>query len=279
MYTFQIEVERGERFKFGKNWSKFLLFLDEERIVEAEKSLKNMLRLNDLEGKSFVDVGSGSGLFSLAARRLGAKVFSFDYDPDSVACTKKVKELYFPNDENWKIEEGNVLDRDYLNSLGQFDIVYSWGVLHHTGAMWDALENVTMLIKDGGVLYISIYNKQPWLSKYWMAVKKIYNKSPKFIKFLLIIFYTIYFTSILFLADILRGRNPFTRYSGKGRRGMSVFHDIIDWIGGYPFEVAAPEEIINFYYQRNLTLINLKTCAGKHGCNEYVFIKNNGLKT
>src|SRR6185369_14036983 len=130
------EVNAGERFEFGKNWSRFLALLDERRIKEAEDSLKRMLEVETLEGKSFVDVGSGSGLFSLAARRLGAKVHSLDYDPNSVACTAELKRRYFPNDLSWRVEEGSALDRKYLASLGTFDVVYSWGVLHHTGKMW-----------------------------------------------------------------------------------------------------------------------------------------------
>ena len=125
------EVARGQRFEFGKNWSRFLALLDDQRILDAEGSLKRMLELETLEGKSFLDAGSGSGLFSLAARRLGARVHSFDYDPHSVACTAELKRRYFPNDSSWKVEERSVLDQGYLGSLGTFDVVYSSGVLHH----------------------------------------------------------------------------------------------------------------------------------------------------
>ena len=127
------EVASGERFEFGKNWARFLAVLNEERIAEAENSLRQMLECETLQNKTFLDIGSGSGLFSLAARRLGAEVFSFDYDPNSVGCTRELRRRYFENDGQWRVEEGSALERKYLESLGKFDIVYSWGVLHHTG--------------------------------------------------------------------------------------------------------------------------------------------------
>jgi len=126
-----LEIESGERFKFGENWQAFLSLLNDERIIQAEKSIKKYLQIESLEGLSFLDVGSGSGLFSLAARRLGAQVHSFDYDPQSVQCTKELKNRYFKDDDKWVIEQGSVLDDKYLSQLGKFDIVYSWGVLHH----------------------------------------------------------------------------------------------------------------------------------------------------
>ena len=117
------EVTSGERFEFGKNWSAFLSVLDDERIAKAEESLKEMLECDDLTDKTFLDIGSGSGLFSLAARRLGAKVYSFDFDSNSYACTKELRRRYFANDENWTVEQGSALDFKYVESLGKFDIV------------------------------------------------------------------------------------------------------------------------------------------------------------
>ena len=55
---------------------------------------------------------------------------------------------------------------------------------------------------------------------------------------------------------------------------MSAFIDLQDWVGGYPFEVAAPDKIFSFYIQKNYTLKNLLTVLGGHGCNQYVFQKN-----
>ena len=130
-----------ERFEFGANWLRFLKSLTDDRIAKAEASLLKPLGLTTLEGKTFLDIGSGSGLFSLAAHRLGATVHSFDFDPKSVQSTMGLRNRFFPDSQRWTIEQGSVLDADYLRSLGTHDIVYSWGVLHHTGHMWDAIRN------------------------------------------------------------------------------------------------------------------------------------------
>ena len=266
----------GNRFEFGKNWEKFLKTLDETRTWEAEKSLKTMLEIEKLNNKRVLDIGSGSGLFSLVARRLGATVHSFDYDPISVACTEELKKRYYLNDSQWKIEQGDVMDSAYLSTLGKFDIVYSWGVLHHTGNMWEALQNVAFLVEREGTLFISIYNDQGILSQYWKLLKKIYNRSSKPIKILLTLWVGLFLESSGIAIRLLRGQNPlpFKNWAEKKKdRGMSVWHDLVDWVGGYPFEVAKPEAIFDFYRKRGFQLVKLKTCAGGMGCNEYVFIK------
>jgi 2-polyprenyl-6-hydroxyphenyl methylase/3-demethylubiquinone-9 3-methyltransferase len=136
----EAEIQSGSRFRFGANWTRFLAVLDEARIADAETSLRAMLAVADLRDRRFLDIGCGSGLFSLAARRLGAQVHSFDFDLQSVACAQELKRRYFPQDSAWRVEQGSVLDSQYIRQLGKFDIVYSWGVLHHTGSMWIAIE-------------------------------------------------------------------------------------------------------------------------------------------
>src|SRR5512145_1886191 len=176
------EVARGERFEFGKNWRRFLGGVRNEHIVTAESSLKLMLEIDSLAGLSFLDIGSGSGLFSLAARRLGARVHSFDYDPQSVACAAELRRRYFPCDGGWVVEEGSALDAGYLARLGHFDIVYSWGVLHHTGRMWQALENAGLSVAPGGRLFIAIYNDNGSKSRRWARIKHAYNNLPRLLR-------------------------------------------------------------------------------------------------
>lgn len=257
------EVKSGERFQFGENWNRFLSVVDEDRIREAEATLRQMLDVESLAGKSFLDIGSGSGLFSLAARRLGAKVYSFDYDPASVACTREMKRRYRAGDVDWSIDEGSVLDADYVKGLGQFDIVYSWGVLHHTGNMVAAFENAANALKSGGALFIAIYNDQGVISRYWTSVKKMFNRWPLFRPFLIAL-HAPYLLFLRFAVRLVLGRL-------KLERGMSMWHDMLDWLGGYPFEVAKPEVVLEFFLPRGLELKKLRTCAGRMGCNEYVF--------
>lgn len=265
-----LELQRGERFGFGANWARFLSGLSDERIEEARTSLRRMLNVESLEGKSFLDVGSGSGLLSLAARMLGAKVYSFDFDPRSVECTRELKRRYFPEDD-WIVEPGSVLDRGYLARLGQFDVVYSWGVLHHTGRMWEALDNILPLVSRGGQLFIAIYNEQQFFSGYWVFIKRLYNWSWPVVRRLLEYGFFLFFAVGHLTVDLLRGKHPGDRYRGAGSRGMSLYYDTADWIGGWPFEVAKPEAVLAFVIKREFVLTQLVTCGGKHGCNEFVF--------
>jgi 2-polyprenyl-6-hydroxyphenyl methylase/3-demethylubiquinone-9 3-methyltransferase len=203
-------------------------------------------------------------------------VHSFDYDPQSVACAAELKQRYFPGDVLWTIEEGSVLDPSYMGSLGQFDVVYSWGVLHHTGHMWTALDQVAPLVADEGKLFIAIYNDRGGASRRWLAVKRFYNRSPRPIQLMLVLTIGTYFQAREALSRMVRLQNPLpSRQRQPVRvRGMSVWYDLVDWVGGYPFEVAKPEQIFDFYRERGFELERLKTDAG-HGCNEYVLRKAN----
>jgi 2-polyprenyl-6-hydroxyphenyl methylase/3-demethylubiquinone-9 3-methyltransferase len=267
------EVSAGQRFEFGKNWARFLAALSPEKIARSEKALQTMLGRTSLDGSSFLDLGSGSGLSSLAARNLGASVVSVDYDPHSVSCTAELRRRYHAGDPDWRVLEGSVLDPGFLASLGQHDIVYSWGVLHHTGAMWQALDNVIANVKPGGTLFIAIYNDQGTPSRRWLSIKRLYNRLPPGTRWPLVIGCCVKLGWRSFLKDILKGQ-PLHHVRTYGQeRGMSYWTDVVDWVGGYPFEVAKPEQVFEFYRDRGFALQQMRTEGGSLGCNQFVFTR------
>lgn len=265
------------RFEFGRNWARFLSLIDEERVRVAEASLRELLDAETLGGRSFLDVGSGSGLFSLAARRLGARVHSFDYDADSVACTAELKRRYFPDDAQWTIERGSALDAGYLEKLGSFDVVYSWGVLHHTGNMWTALDLVHRRVAQGGQLAIAIYNDAGGRSRRWRAIKRFYVSLPRPLRPVLAAVVMVPGELRALAGAVLGGRpseyvDSWTRY-GAVKRGMSRWRDHIDWVGGYPYEAARADQIFAFFRSRGYDLTQLRCSSGLLGCNEFVFTR------
>lgn len=259
----------GIRFRFGANWSDFNRHVDEDRVREVRESIA--ARLGDIEGSSFLDAGCGSGLFSLAATQLGASpVHSFDIDGESVATASALRQRFEPATPSWKIERGDVLDAAYIEALGRWDIVYSWGVLHHTGDMRHAWENVARTVAPGGRLFISIYNDQGRKSRLWSMVKRSYHLVPESLRSLFVVLVMIPREALFALK---RGPVGYVRAwrSYKHNRGMSRWHDAVDWVGGYPFEVAKPEDVFDFFRARAFILEWMVTCGGGLGCNQFVF--------
>ena len=278
MLDSRTEIDAGQRFAFGANWKSFVRLVDDQRIATATDSLTTALGVEDLSGRSFLDIGCGSGLFSLAAHRLGARVHSFDFDPDSVQAAMTLRERYAP-DSAWTVETGSILDPAYTAGLGRFDVVYSWGVLHHTGRMWTALDAAIDLVAPGGLLYVSIYNDQGFASRNWTRVKRRYNRSGRVGRTLLVGLSAAYLFRhwpLRLLLRVLRPSPGGPVTPAPRTRGMSRWHDLVDWVGGYPFEVARPEEVFRRVCAHGFELRHLTTCAGGLGCNEYVFERVDG---
>ena len=272
------QVSAGNRFEFGANWQRFLRLLDDRRIAVAEESLRSMLEVDRLDGRTFLDAGSGSGLFSLAARRLGARVTSFDFDPQSVACTTELRRRYFTDDAEWVVREGSVLDESFVSALGRFDVVYSWGVLHHTGSMWRAIDLAQRAVAPGGRFFIALYNDQGMRSVVWKHLKRLYC-SGAIGRAVVTAICVPYFVGRRLISDVVRGRNPFEHYRQyRANRGMSVVRDWVDWLGGYPFEVSTPTATFDFLRARGFRLDRLISTLGS-GCNEFVFTRDRDVAT
>ncbi len=261
-----------KRFEFGKNWYDFIRkHCSDENIETSKKHILDFLEVPDLMGKSFLDIGCGSGLHSLAALDAGAAlVHGFDYDPDSVRATKYVQDLR-GNPSNWSAEQGSVLDTGFMEILSSYDVVYSWGVLHHTGDVWQAIRNAAQRVAPKGVFYIALYSADVQVDpppEFWIDIKKKYVAAGYWKRRQMDIWYVWRF---------MMGCNIFALplvvkrfYTHKKNRGMSMFTDIRDWLGGWPMEFVRDQEAVEFCERLGFKLVKMKT---GEACTEFLFAR------
>jgi SAM-dependent methyltransferase len=280
------ELREGRRFGFGRNWSRYAESVDAEAVSEAERSLVALLepsgltRAGRIDGLRFLDAGCGSGLFSLAALRLGARVVAFDFDPRSVLTTRRlIAENAAPaalESGRFSLLHGSVLDEDFMTGLGDFDVVYSWGVLHHTGAMWEACRRAAGAVRPDGALIVALYHDAGRMSVAWWWVKRLSASLSGPLQTALAGLLLLPIELFALVRSLLR-RDPvgyvrrWSRY--RSLRGMSRWHDHLDWVGGFPYEWATPDEVIAFHRELGFTH-RLTVDAIAWGCNEFTFVRS-----
>ncbi len=253
------------RFAFGKNWQSYSAnALTARRIEQARHAFGELLAEIDLDQKRFIDIGFGQGLSLVVAVEMGADVLGIDIDADNLEALKTTQQA-MGSDKPLRTRIVSILDDEFVQSArAGFDVVHSWGVLHHTGNMYKAIENACALVADGGYFVCSIYNKH-WSSPIWKIIKWSYNKLPRPVQQLAIgLFYPVIFTA----KWIVTGRNP-----RKKDRGMDFLHDVVDWVGGYPYEYAGREEIRDFVCRQGFECLKIRRARVPTGCNEFIFRK------
>ena len=271
MYSEKEKYDVATHFSFGKNWASYSDKIDNVRIESAREGLHKLISPAELKDKSFIDIGCGSGLHMLCALQSGVDyAVGIDFDQDSVSTTKQVLQNNYAA-SNYKVIAGNILE-DKMQELGKFDVVYSWGVLHHTGDMLKAISNSAALVCDSGKFILALYKKTPRCDR-WINIKRFFARSNRFVKFVLTLFYV----AATFIAPILLLRNPFKNIVQRGR-GMNVWNDAVDWLGGYPYESINISELEVFMKKEGFNLLksfDTKPGSGRFssGCAEYVFQK------
>jgi SAM-dependent methyltransferase len=246
--------------------------LDKNHVEQARKDFNKLFAGISLKDKSFLDIGFGQGIGLFLAASKGANVVGCDINPKCYEAFDNNKR-FFPSLDtvNFLTVIGSILSKACIDELqkaigGKYEVVHSWGVLHHTGNMRKAINNALSLVKPGGYLIISIYNRH-WSSLFWKIIKYIYTRLPKvWQKGMVNIFYP-----LIFIAKLLVVRkNPL-----HSSRGMDFYFDVMDWIGGFPYEYASKDGLLKIVESYNLELVNFFPPKVPTGCNEFVFKLNN----
>jgi 2-polyprenyl-3-methyl-5-hydroxy-6-metoxy-1,4-benzoquinol methylase len=263
----QMHTNKATSFNFGVNWHNYSAkYLDETELESALKSLAELVGVENITDKSILDIGCGSGIFTIAASKLGAiKVVGIDISKESIETSLSNKHRFLP-DGNIEFLHKSVFDEN-IRQLGTYDMVYSWGVLHHTGDMWRAIDISSKMVAAKGLYVIAIYNKH-WSSTLWTKIKYLYNISPAFVQKLMVYSFAVIIAIAKFMVT---GKNPFK----KKRRGMSFYYDVVDWLGGYPYQYASKAEIKKFMEAKKFELIKVTSPAVPTGCNEFLFLNKN----
>ncbi|MBL0672685.1 class I SAM-dependent methyltransferase [Aeromonas hydrophila] len=263
------DIQKELRFEFGANWQSYLDHnLSPERIAQARQHLLSFIGREDLRGLRILDIGSGSGIHSMAAFQAGAaEVVSFDYDAESVMATKRLHAMC-QSPDNWRVMQGSVLDPEFMNSLGQFDLVYAWGVLHHTGAVWTAIDLASTCVKPGGLMYIALYDSDVSAEspEFWCRIKQRYTSSSVAVRRIYEAWYVARFVlhyNPFRLGHLLKQVREY-----KKNRGMDFYHDVKDWLGGWPMEYTRIYDVVPFLLARKMKL--LRTKVGEANT-EYLF--------
>lgn len=273
----EIDLTRAEtHFAFGRNWASYAQSVDEGQIKEAEIGLLRLLGGEPPRVRSFLDIGSGSGLHSLAALRLGANhVHAVDIDEDSVATTRALLSR-FAQDRKWKVEHASVFDLT-PESLGEFDLVYSWGVLHHTGNLDRAVRCAAHLVRPGGLFLFALY-RRIWADFFWRHEKRWYSRASPAAQTRARAVYT-----ALFRVGLRITGRRFVDYKAGycSNRGMEFQHDVHDWMGGWPYESVTPAEVEALMralgFERVRSFVGTGRFFGRYtgifgsGCDEFVY--------
>lgn len=264
--------QESKQFDFGANWKEYSeKRLSPERIEAAWTDFQSLTKDIEFKDKSFLDIGFGQGLSLMAATRAGARTVGNDINPTCKQVLEHNRKAY-PGigGKDIPVVVGSILEESTVDALlaanngKAYDIVHSWGVLHHTGHMQKALDNASKLLAPGGHLIIAIYNRH-WTSRFWWYVKNTYVYAPRYIqKAMIWLFYPPFYLRIL-----LQGKNPKDR-----DRGMDFYYDLVDWVGGYPYEYASDKEMTEWMKKRGFSKRASYPPPGHGtGCVEYVFKK------
>lgn len=262
--------DSSQQFDFGENWQNFSAnALTDDRVSQAAKDLENLCSGIELRNRLFLDIGFGQGLSLLSAAMMGAKTVGCDINPKCATVLDRNR-AFFPSLKfTPKVVVGSILEdsvvhvlRTFGNDEGAYEIVHSWGVLHHTGEMEKGIRHAASLVAPGGFFILAIYNRH-WSSLIWSYIKWTYVKLPKWAQKATI---WLLFPVIYAAKWLVTGKDPKIQ-----ERGMDFYYNVVDWVGGHPYEYATRESIVSAVAGLGFSAVRVIPAIVPTGCNQFVF--------
>jgi len=203
----------------------------------------------EIEGKRILDAGCGMGVFSVVFGKKGAaRVIGIDLSEEGVRRAQRAASHF--NLSNVEFREGNILRLPYPD--GSFDIVWSWGTLHHTAEPLKALEELIRVLKNGGTLFVTLYRSTK-LSFLHEGIRKTLRLAHRRMWPLL--------AKLIALA--LFPATLFLKRRKKARAGENLSDLVLDWYFNPVRHYYRPGEIRQLLEQEGLIIEKFLPASGR----------------
>jgi 2-polyprenyl-6-hydroxyphenyl methylase/3-demethylubiquinone-9 3-methyltransferase len=212
--------------------------------------------LNDLwpegvKGKNVLDGGSGSGMVSVGFALLGANVTGVDITPQCVENGKRNAERF---GVQCRFFCKDLTDLDLGNE--RFDIVYSWGVIHHSEDARKSFSNLAKHLKPGGEMVLAVYLKT-YLSGFWNFSRVFYQKAPKWFQSIFRESGSCFLNGVDFIKKLIFGKS---RYMLRGTNNKELIND---WFGVPHRTFHSYDEVFQWFRENGLNYKLVNPATGR----------------
>ncbi len=230
---------------YKDHWTKYPL--------ELQGALKHIQELfpEGVKCKRVLDGGSGSGMISVAFAVMGADVTGVDVTPKCVENGCKNADLF---GVQCRFLKRNLLSLDLCGET--FDIIYNWGVLHHTQDARKSFTNLAKHLKPGGEMIVAVYLKTV-LSGFWNFLRIFYQESPQVFKTLFLNTGSIFLNGVDYFNNLFFNKE---RYMMRGTNNKEILND---WFGVPYRTFHTYEEVFEWFRENGLEYQLVNSATGR----------------